>query len=579
MFKTGRKIIILLLGTVLFIWVMDAVLDTIVFYKGTTLDVLVFDRIKHAIYFRVVVVTSFVIFGMLISRILVKQRKIEDALRTSEEKYRELVNTSVDGVVSVDSNMNIILWNPGAERIFGFKEKEILGKSLSEIFIKNQKDKDVFGIFRQGEIPIGKVFELEGIRKNGRRVPIEISVSSRKMDGSYIVTVIVRDITQRKKMEEELLKAKKLESIGILAGGIAHNFKNFLTAILGNITLARMSVNPKDEIYSILNEAERASLQAKNLTQQLLVFSKEGMPVRKRASISELIKESTIFVLRGSNVKCEFYILDNLWPVDVDKGQMGQVINNLVINAKEAMPEGGMIQVNAENVKIEQDKAGHQVSLNKGRYVKISIRDHGKGIPEEYLSKIFDPYFTTKEKGSGLGLATAYSIIKKHDGYIFVESKEEIGTIFYIYLPASEKEISEKKKDEEEFIVGKGRILIIDDEEIIRDVMKRMIKHIGYDVDFAKDVQEAIKIYKKALESNQPFDVVIVDLVLRAGMGAKEVLKKLIEINPYVKVIVSSGDSDNPIINNFSEYGFVDALKKPFEIKRLSEVLNKIVSN
>jgi CheY-like chemotaxis protein len=383
-------------------------------------------------------------------------------------------------------------------------------------------------------------------------------------------------------MEQELQKIQKLESIGILAGGIAHDFNNILTAILGNISLAKMEANPKDEIYERLVEAEKASLQAKNLTQQLLTFSKGGAPIKKTESITEVIKDSAEFALRGSNVKCEFFIPNDIWPVEVDKGQISQVISNLIINADQAMPEGGIIKVRVENVApvgaVRPCQPVAELPIKDGKYVKIEIEDDGIGIPKEHLPKIFDPYFTTKQKGSGLGLATSYSIIKRHDGYIAVESELGVGTTFYIYLPASSKQILTKKDAEERLILSKGRILVMDDEEVVRDVAGIMLKRIGYDVEFADDGAEALELYKKAEESGQPFDAVIVDLTIQGGMGGEQMIKKLLEIDPNVKAIVSSGYSTDAIMSNFKQYGFSGVVTKPYRIAELSETLYKVLT-
>jgi len=281
-----------------------------------------------------------------------------------------------------------------------------------------------------------------------------------------------------------------------------------------------------------------------------------------------------MFVLRGSNVRCQFFIPDDLWTVEMDEGQMSQVINNLVINAIEAMPEGGMIKVKAENITVEKEKG---LPLKAGKYIKISIEDQGTGISKEHLPKIFDPYFTTKQKGSGLGLATAYSIVKRHDGYISVESKLGVGTTFYIYLPASEKRVPKRKAKKDEILSGEGKVLLMDDEEAIRKVAGNMLKHLGYEVEFAEEGAQAIELYKKARESGDPFDLVILDLTVPGGMGGKEAIKRLREVDPGVKAIVSSGYSNDPIIAEFKKYGFSGVVAKPYKIKELSEELRKVM--
>lgn len=384
--------------------------------------------------------------------------------------------------------------------------------------------------------------------------------------------------TERKNMEAELQKAQKLGSLGILAGGIAHNFNNILTAIAGNISLAKMYAKPGLEVFDILTEAEKASLKAKNLVQQLLTFSTGGMPKKKAISIAKLIKDSANFALSGSNVRCAFSILDDLWTVEVDEDQISHAINNLIINAKQAMSEGGVIKVSTENITIGSENF---LPLKDGKYINISIEDQGSGIPEEDLQKIFDPYFTTKQGGSGLGLATAYSIIKKHDGHITVESKPGVGTTSYIYLPAYEEKILTMNSEGKVSITssGRGKILVMDDEEIVSSVVGRMLAQCGYEADFAKDGTEAITLYKKAKASDQPFEAVIIDLIIFGGMGGKEAIKKLFEIDPDVKAIVSSGYSSDPVMANFKDYGFKSVLSKPYKMEELCKVLHSVIKD
>ncbi len=321
-------------------------------------------------------------------------------------------------------------------------------------------------------------------------------------------------------------------------------------------------------------EAERASVKAKDLTQQLLTFSKGGAPVKKTTALTGLLRDSASFSLRGSNVRCKLSIPDDLWHVEVDEGQINQVINNLIINADQAMPEGGTIRVMAENITLSDQ---YVLPLKSGNYIKISIEDQGVGIPKEHLSKIFAPYFSTKNEGSGLGLAISFSIIKNHDGYISVASQLGIGTTFYIYLPASQKEILIIQDDEESPIVGKGRVLIMDDEDSVRDVAGEMLKSIGYEVEFARDGDEAIELYKKAKELGQPFDAVILDLTVPGGMGGKEAVRKLIELDPKVKAVVSSGYSTDPVMADFRQYGFKSIVAKPYMVKELREKKKKVI--
>jgi CheY-like chemotaxis protein len=303
-----------------------------------------------------------------------------------------------------------------------------------------------------------------------------------------------------------------------------------------------------------------------------LTFAKGGIPVKETALIKDIIKESSLFVLRGSKSRCEFSIAEDLWPAEVDAGQISQVINNIMINANQAMPTGGIIQVTAENLIIDN---GDGLPLKSGRYIRISIKDQGVGIAEKHLLKVFDPYFTTKQEGNGLGLATTYSIIKKHDGHITVESRLGVGTTFHIYLPASDKIVPEK--EEGRLITGQGRILVMDDEAPLRKMVGKMLKILGYESEFAKDGAEAIRMFKEAKEAEKPYDAVILDLTIPGGMGGKEAINKFLEIDPEVKAIVSSGYSVDPVLANFQEYGFKGMMPKPFESLSLSKVLHEVL--
>jgi PAS domain S-box-containing protein len=508
--------------------------------------------------------------------------ELENALATERELLAITIHLIDDGIIITDAEGEILLINRVAEALTGWSEQEAIGRPLSEVLCtisektRERCEDPAKVILKTGEMfgsANGKVL----IARNGtERIITNSAALIYDKDSNIIGTVLViRDITEKQKMQEELLNAQSVESIGFLAGGIAHDFNNILTAILGNISLAKMYANPGDKVFERLREAERASIQAKELTHQLLTFSKGRAPVLKAASIAELLRDSASFVLSGSNVRCEFSIPDGLWPVEIDEGQVSQVINNLIINADHAMPDGGIIRLRAENT-----IAGLRDSLplDDGRYVKISIQDRGVGISKEHLQRIFDPYFTTKQKGNGLGLALSRSIIKSHGGHIVVESQMGAGTTFFIYLPASSEEVPTKDEVEEKPIVGEGKILVMDDEEIVRELACGILINIGYEVIGATDGAQAVRLYKKAKELGHPFDAVIMDLTVPGGMGGREATKKLTEIDPEVKVIVSSGYSNDPIMADFKKYGFSGVIAKPYRIKELSEVLYKVVS-
>ena len=403
---------------------------------------------------------------------------------------------------------------------------------------------------------------------------LEEVVASRTAELKDANAELRTQIAEKQRIEEELFRTRHLESLGILAGGIAHDFNNLLTAIMGNTSLAKMFTEPGSKIYARLEEVEKASLRARDLTQQLLTFSKGGAPIKKVTSIADVICDSSRFALRGSHARCKFTIMEDLWPVEVDEGQISQVISNLAINADQAMPEGGVVEIRAENVTLLK---GQVVTLEPGRYIRLSITDSGIGIPKDHLNKIFTPYFTTKQRGSGLGLATSYSIINKHGGVIIVESEIGRGTTFNIYLPASGKEIPEKEKKSMTTITGSGKILVMDDEEFIRNTAGEMLATVGYTVGYADDGAEAIDLYIRARESGEPYDLIIMDLTIPGGMGGVEAIQKLLEIAPDAKAIVSSGYANGPIMADFKEYGFKGVIAKPYRADELCKVVQNVI--
>ena len=387
------------------------------------------------------------------------------------------------------------------------------------------------------------------------------------------VVLVFRDVTERMRSEEERRKNEKLESLGVAAGGIAHDFNNLLTAILGNVSIALMHGKTGDAITDRLVAAKKASLRAQELAQQLLTFAKGGAPIKKTASIAQLVHDTVDFSLRGSNVRCEFTIPDDLWPAEVDPGQISQVIQNLAINADQAMPAGGTLRVECGNVELTAEHA--RLRLKPGRYLRITVRDEGIGIPEDNLKKIFDPYFTTKPKGSGLGLATTYSIIKNHGGIVDVLSQPGEGTTFYIFLPASDKPVVTVEAAEAEMPlpVHGGRILVLDDEDAICALVTCALEPLGYAVTEAYDSLMAIKLYEDAIKAGKRFDLVISDLTIPGGMGGLEALKRLREIDPDVKAIVSSGYAMDPIMSDFRKHGFCGMIAKPYEIDALGRAV------
>ncbi|MEW6358736.1 MAG: PAS domain S-box protein [Planctomycetota bacterium] len=509
------------------------------------------------------------------------RKRAETALAAEKERLRVTLQSIGDGVVTTDTAGNVILINRVAENLTGWGQEEAEGKSLADIFqVVNERTR------KPCESPVKRVVKTRAVveldhhtillARDGAERRISITAAPiRDMDNQIIGVVLVfRDITEKRKMEDELLKASKLESVGILAGGIAHDFNNILTGIIGNLSLAKLEAAAGSRIAERLTEAEKAALRARDLTRRLLTFSRGGAPIKQTATIADLLKDSASFVLTGSRHRCEFDIAPDLWPIEVDEGQISQVINNIVINADQAMPEAGVINIRAENVTVGKAPV---FPVRPGRYVRISIRDYGIGIPEEHLQKIFDPYFTTKQRGSGLGLATAYSIVKNHDGYITVESELGKGATFYLYLPASHKPAPDRHATEPKKIQpADGRILVADDEEVVREVAQQMLQRMGYNVVCVRDGAEAVDVYRKAKTEGRPFDAVIMDLTIPGGMGGKEAIEELRRFDPAVKAIVSSGYSNDPVMSDFRKHGFSGVVVKPFHIADLGRTLQSV---
>lgn len=518
--------------------------------------------------------------GMMLAEDITERVKAKRALQEEKDRLAVTLRSIGEAVVTTDTKGRVTMMNRVAEELTGFKQEEAVGQDIGKVLniINPATGESYYGslYYKRDKAPV-EISNHILVAKNGRRRRISANGAPIiDKDGQYMGEVLVfRDITEKQRIEEEMAKSSKIQSLGVLAGGIAHDFNNLLTVILGNISLAKAVVETGcSDIGNLLEEAEKGALQAKALTQQLLTFAKGGIPVKRVVDIAEVVKEATGFALSGSNVKCRFAIPPEVWSCEVDVGQVHQVINNLVINAVQAMPGGGEIVVGLENVFINE---GCNLPLPKGRYVKITVMDRGVGIPHEYRDRIFDPYFTTKATGSGLGLATAYSIIKNHNGYIGVDSKVGEGSTFYVYLPASDKIV--KSPDEVDLSVPHqaGRILVMDDEFSVREVIVNMLAAMGYEVEQAKDGQEAIDKYRQAMMEGKRFDMVIMDLTVPGGMGGKEAIRELLQLDPEVVAVVSSGYSSDPIMGDYQTWGFKDIIIKPFGIKELEKTLLRVM--
>lgn len=510
-------------------------------------------------------------------------QKAEAALAAEKERLAVTLRSIGDGVIATNQDGQIVIVNRVAEQLTGWTQVEALGHSIRDVFnivneITREPCEDPVAKVLQTGMVIGLANHTVLIARDGTERAIEDSGAPiHDRESRTIGTVLVfRDVTDKRREEVEYLRIEKLESIGLLAGGIAHDFNNILTALLGNISLFRAQcTNLKSEDANLLEEMEKASLRAKDLTHQLLTFAKGGVPIKEARSLAVIIRESTTFALRGSSVSCTFQLGNDLWLAEVDPSQFSQVIQNLVINAQQAMPFGGNIRIVAGNVMLAK---GTVPPLPAGPYVRIDVIDAGIGIPEQHLNHIFDPYFTTKQKGSGLGLTTTFSIVKKHDGHITVVSRVGKGTSFSVYLPAlpslhtAPTEFPAKDAD----LPIQGRILIVDDEESIRLVGGRMLRSFGCEVSSAEDAATAIGLLSESIRAGKPFDIAILDLTLPGGMGGQDLVRRLQAIDPALQAIVSSGYSTSPVMARYSDYGFVGVITKPYcygELKRLLQTI------
>jgi len=513
-----------------------------------------------------------------------QSRNLEDelnrrtaTLRKSEQHWLGLFKASPDAIFIEDINGNVLEANPAACALHGMTHEELIGRNVVELVPPEQRDK-VAELFPRWITENLQTYEGISYTKDCKEVPVEVRATPFEYDGKRALLLHVRDISERIAMEKKLTRAQKLESVGILAGGIAHDFNNILTGIIGNISFAKLDMPEDSSAYEPICRAEKSAFRARLFTQQLLTFARGGSPVRKTASVRQLLEETTTFVLSGSDSICEFNIEDDLMPADIDIGQISQVIENLVINASQAMPTGGRIILSAKNIMLKPQAKESHVKLKPGCYIEISVKDNGVGISAKNLECIFDPYFTTKQTGSGLGLATSYSIIHKHGGDIIVESEIDKGTEFIVYIPASDKKLSKKKSLGKEVIMGKGHILVMDDEPVIRDIMNTSLERLGYTSVCVPDGEEAITAYQNAMRAEKPFDAVILDMTVPGGMGGVETADLLKAIDPNVKSIVSSGYATKDVMSVPELLGFSGVLTKPYSIQQLSDVLHDVLS-
>jgi PAS domain S-box-containing protein len=512
-------------------------------------------------------------FGEL-AAIALRSSLTRAALVKSEERIRQILNAIPAGLFTYqleeDGRLVLIDANPAGLALTGIEWEQWKGRDSREIWIGPGSDEiheKCFQAIQTGEPQRIEGFDYRCSRGGGTYNMVLFSIPGRKLGVGF------ENVTDRLRLEEELQRSRKLEAVGVLAGGIAHDFNNILMGVLGNISMAQYELNNPDLVRDLLEQAEKACGRARELTSQILTFSRGGAPVRKNVDITELIRESAGFALRGSNVKCEFDFAPGLWAAEVDENQVRQVLSNLIINADQAMPDGGRLRIEARNQELLEESS----PLRPGPYVWISVHDQGVGIGEETLPRIFDPYFTTKQKGPGLGLATAYSIVNRHGGKITAESTIGAGSTFHVLLPAAARAEARGEPAPASLLAGQGRALVMDDEEMVRKVAVAMLDRLGFEADGAADGKEAIDKYCQALAAGEPYRLVIMDLTVPGSMGGVEAIKGLRELDPAVKAIVASGYSHDPVMANHRAYGFDGVAAKPFRLEELSQTLNQVL--
>jgi len=512
---------------------------------------------------------------------LLQARRAEQALAAEKERLAVTLRSIGDGVITTDLSGTVMLINHAAAALTGVSLEEAVGEPIAAVFrnvdpeTRQACDNSVAMLMRNGPQPGFNRSSILVARDLSERRIEETSAPLRDADGRTIGMVrVFRDITDALRVQEERAKASKTASLGLLAGGIAHDFNNILMAIMGNLALARASKGSART--AAFDEADSACLRARQLTWQLLTFSRGAVPVKRTLSIPALLKESATRAVRGSNVMCEFQIAPGLWPVAADEEQITQVINNLTINAQQAMLHGGTIEVRAENIIESCQRWEHALRVQPGRYVRISVTDYGVGIPEGNRSRIFDPYFSTKPQGSGLGLATAYSIVKNHGGFVSVSSAVDRGTTLMISLPAATAEVALDSMGS--VPAGASRILVMDDEVLVRGLTVNMLKSLGHTVEVADNGNIAVEQYSRALKTGRPFDAVLLDLIVPCGLGGREALEMISEIDPAVKAIMVSGYTPNPESTEFKDYGFKAVIAKPFTLEELKTTLHSVMT-
>ncbi len=522
-------------------------------------------------------------YFQVIIRDITELVKTQEALDAERERLAVTLRSIGDGVISADVQGRVVLLNREAEKLTGWTQSEAIGKPLADVFrIINEYSREtvpssVDKVLQEGVV-VGLANHTILISRDGTQRPIADSGAPIFDSHSQIIGVVLvfRNVEHEREIDEARQRADKLESIGILAGGIAHDFNNYLTGIIGNISLARedLAGTGNSKIVSLLADAEKCSQMAKRLTGQLLTFSRGGEPQKARINLAELLRPAVDFALAGSPVKLKLEFPDDLWPVEVDEGQISQLVDNLVINAKQAMPEGGHLTVTADNVHLREEEID---DCPAGRYVRVRFADTGTGIDPRHLTKVFDPYFTTKQNGSGIGLTSCYSIASRHNGHISVDSVLGKGAVFTVCLPAAEAMDDAAHAPPPPDSRPRVRILVMDDKDFVRAICRRQLEFLGHDVTCTASGPEAIDAYVQAREEQRPFCLLILDLTIPGGMGGVRTLAKLKTMDPGVRAIAASGYSNDPVMADPQAYGFIDGLCKPFTTDTLASVLAAVL--
>ena len=510
--------------------------------------------------------------------------RIQEELVEVRDQYVDLYDFAPVGYLTLNEKDLIVKANLTAAGLLGKERVSLVGCPFPQFIFREDQDTFYKHLKVLTDVADPRACELRLLREDTADwfwARLESVPQAKNEKSGILIRIAVHDITESKRMEAEIMKVKKLEATAMLAGGIAHDFNNLLTIILGNLDLAQEERLGNRSIAKQLQNAREACLSAADLTRKFLTFSSGGVPFKKLAAVEELFTEATSLALAGSNVHPEYSFPEGLWPVEVDADQMILAIGNVLTNARESMPHGGVIRIRAENVDALPGKSRKFLNGQAVKYVKVSIEDGGQGIAKDILPQVYDPYFTSKntwqKKGLGLGLTVSYSIMKKHGGSIDIASKQNIGTTVSIYLPATVKLVVPQDSEPITVFPLNKKILLMDDEEMLRKVSGKLLETLGYEVELARDGEEAIQKYVKAQQAGSPFGAVILDLTIKGGMGGKETIRRLKELDSEVRAIVISGYADDPIMSNCEAYGFLVALPKPFQLKDLQATLRNIL--